>query len=68
MARTTGKKLSTGFRVRDRMAFRMLDTPTLARESKDAGIEPKQADAITHVVTGHQARRFNEDGNVRRLP
>ena len=28
----------------------MLDTLTLARELKDAGIEPKQADAITHVV------------------
>lgn len=28
----------------------MLDTRTLARELKDAGIEPKQADAITHVV------------------
>ena len=28
----------------------MLDTLSLARELKDAGIEPKQADAITHVV------------------
>ena len=28
----------------------MLDTLTLARELKDAGIEPKQADAITHIV------------------
>ena len=28
----------------------MLDALTLARESKDAGIESKQADAITHVV------------------
>ena len=28
----------------------MLDTLTLARELKDAGIEPKHADAITHVV------------------
>ena len=28
----------------------MLDTLTLARELKDAGIESKQADAITHVV------------------
>ena len=28
----------------------MLDTLTLARELKDAGIEPQQADAITHVV------------------
>ena len=28
----------------------MLDTLTLARELKDAGIEPRQADAITHVV------------------
>ena len=32
------------------MASRMLDTLTLSRELKDAGIEPKQADAITHVV------------------
>ena len=32
------------------MSFRTLDTLTLARELKDAGIEPKQADAITHVV------------------
>ena len=28
----------------------MLDTLSLARELKDAGIESKQADAITHVV------------------
>ena len=28
----------------------MLDTLTLARELKDAGIAPEQADAITHVV------------------
>ncbi len=28
----------------------MLDTLSLARELKDAGIEAKQADAITHVV------------------
>ena len=28
----------------------MLDTLTLSRELKDAGIEPKQADAITYVV------------------
>lgn len=28
----------------------MLDTLTLGRELKDAGIEPRQADAITHVV------------------
>ena len=28
----------------------MLDTLTLARELKDAGIEPQQADAIAHVV------------------
>ena len=28
----------------------MLDTLTLARELKDAGVEPRQADAITHVV------------------
>ena len=28
----------------------MLDTPSLARELKDAGIGAKQADAITHVV------------------
>ena len=28
----------------------MLDTLALARELKDAGVEPKQADAITHVV------------------
>ena len=28
----------------------MLDTLPLARELKDAGIEPDQADAITHVV------------------
>ncbi len=28
----------------------MLDTRTLARELKDAGIDPRQADAITHVV------------------
>ena len=28
----------------------MLDTLTLARELKDAGIEPRQAEAITHVV------------------
>ena len=28
----------------------MLDTLTLARELKDSGIEPRQADAITHVV------------------
>ena len=28
----------------------MLDTFTLARELKDSGIEPGQADAITHVV------------------
>jgi hypothetical protein len=28
----------------------MLDTLSLARELKDAGIEPNQADAITHVV------------------
>ena len=28
----------------------MLDTLTPARELKDAGIEPEQADAITHVV------------------
>ena len=28
----------------------MLDTLTLARELKDSGIEPTQADAITHVV------------------
>ena len=32
------------------MKFRMLDTLTLARELKDAGIEPRQAEAITHVV------------------
>ena len=32
------------------MNSRTLDTLTLARELKDAGIEPKQADAITHVV------------------
>ena len=31
----------------------MLDTLTLGRELKDAGVEPRQADAITHVV--HQA-------------
>ena len=28
----------------------MLDTLTLSRELKDAGIEPKQADAITYVI------------------
>lgn len=28
----------------------MLDTLSLARELKDAGIAPEQADAITHVV------------------
>ena len=28
----------------------MLDTLSLAREPKDAGIAPEQADAITHVV------------------
>ena len=28
----------------------MLDTLALARELKDSGIEPNQADAITHVV------------------
>lgn len=28
----------------------MLDTLTLARGLKDSGIEPRQADAITHVV------------------
>ncbi len=28
----------------------MLDTLTLARELKDAGIAPEHADAITHVV------------------
>ena len=28
----------------------MLDTLTLARELKDAGSAPEQADAITHVV------------------
>ena len=32
------------------MTSRMLDTLTLSRELKDAGIEPKQADAITYVV------------------
>ncbi len=28
----------------------MLDTLSLARELKDAGIESRQADAITHIV------------------
>jgi len=32
------------------MNSRTLDTLTLARELKDAGIAPEQADAITHVV------------------
>ena len=36
----------------------MLDTLSLARELKDAGIEPKQADAITHVV--HQAAEHGD--------